>query len=263
MDHARSADGTRIGYERSGSGPVLVIVNGALSVGTGPSPLPFLLDPHFTLVRYDRRGRGSSGDAAAYAPTREVEDLSAVMDAVGRPGKGGPFVFGHSGGAILALEGAMAGLRMARVAVNEPPYILEGTRSRPPLDITGRLEALLAAGDREGALRVFLVEQVGLPQTAFEGIRGSPAWPGMLAIAHTCAYDSALAVHSELPADRLAALSMPVLVLTGGSSFPWIGRTAAAVADAIPRAELRVLEGQPHSPAPDVLAPELIRFFLA
>jgi pimeloyl-ACP methyl ester carboxylesterase len=260
MEHVTSADGTRIAVERGGSGPPLVIVNGALSVGTTSNMYGPLLEPRFTLVRYDRRGRGGSGDGPAYAPEHEIEDLAAVIDAVSVHGSA--FVFGHSSGAILALEAAMHGLPISRLAVNEPPYIVEGTRPRPPLEIADQISARIAAGDREGALRTFFVGQVGLPPAAVEQLEGSPDWPPMLAIAHTAAYDSALTVHSEVPADRLAMLRLPVLVLRGGASFPWIGETARHVADAVPGAELVTLPGQPHSPAPEVITPELVRFFL-
>ena len=175
---------------------------------------------------------------------------------------GSAFVFGHSSGAILALEAAMRGLPIPRLAVNEPPYIVEGTRPRPPLEITAEISVRLAAGDREGALRTFFADQVGLPPAAVEQLAGSPGWPSMLSIAHTAAYDSALTVHSEVPADRLAMLRLPVLVVRGGASFPWIGETARHVADAVPVAELVTLPDQPHSPAPEALAPELVRFFL-
>ena len=156
----------------------------------------------------------------------------------------------------------MRGLPIARLAVNEPPYIVEGTRPRPPLEIDAEISASIAAGDSEGALRTFFTGQVGLPPAAVELLAASPDWPPMLAIAHTAAYDSALTVHSEVPADRLAVLRLPVLVLRGGTSFPWIGETARRVADAVPGAELVTLPGQPHSPAPEALARELVRFFL-
>ena len=260
MEHVTSADGTTIAFERGGSGPALVVVNGALSVGTTSNPLGPFLEPHFALVRYDRRGRGASGDGPAYAPEREIEDLAAVLGAVSEPGAA--FVFGHSGGAILSLEAAMRGLPMRRLAVNEPPYIVEGTRPRPPLAIVNELRDRIAAGDREGVLLTFLIDQVGMPVPAVEQMRGSPVWPRMLAIAHTAAYDSALTVQSEIPVERLAGLSMPVLVLRGGASFPWIHETAKRVSEAVPDAELVTLPGQPHSPAPEVLAPELVRFFL-
>ena len=262
MEYVRSADGTAIALERSGSGPALVVVNGALSVGLAANPLGPLLDGQFTLVRYDRRGRGASGDAEAYAPEREIEDLQAVVAAVAGAGGGGPFVFGHSAGARLALDATLGGLPIAKLAVNEPPYIIEGTRPHPSPRIVTELQEMVAAGDLEGALTHFLLDQVMLPQVALDQVRATPVWQQWLGIAHTVAYDLELAIDNEMPVGRLARLDLPVLVTRGGASFPWIGESAAALARAPPNAEFVVLEGQPHSPAPEVLAPQLIRFFL-
>jgi pimeloyl-ACP methyl ester carboxylesterase len=124
-----------------------------------------------------------------------------------------------------------------------------------------QIAARIAAGDREAALRVFLGDQVGLPEAALMRMAAGPLWPRMLLLAHTAAYDSALAGDAELPAADLAAISTRALVLYGDASFPWIIETARAVARALPNAELVTLEGQPHSPASAVLAPALERFF--
>jgi pimeloyl-ACP methyl ester carboxylesterase len=253
-----SRDGTRIAYEASGAGPALVVVSGALSDRSAAAPLRPLLDAHFTLFAYDRRGRGDSGDTPPYAPAREVADLAAVIEAAGAPA----FVFGHSSGGILALRAALAGVPMRRLAVNEPPFILPGTRPVPPPELTARIAERLAAGEREEALRLFLLEQVALPLPAFEALKASPAWPRMLALAHTVRYDSELAGDSSLPVEALATLTVPTLVLNGTASFPWLAETTRALARALPQAQAVQLEGQPHSPAPNVLAPALYRFFL-
>jgi pimeloyl-ACP methyl ester carboxylesterase len=257
MQALRSRDGTRIAVEVSGTGPALVLVNGALSDRSAYAPLRPHLDPQFTLFAYDRRGRGDSGDTPPYSVAREIEDLAAVIEAAGAPA----FVFAHSSGAILALRAAMSGVPMRRLVVNEPPFIVPGTRPVPPREITARIAERIAANDREGALRTFLLEQVGLPPAALEQLNASPLWPRAIAMAHTAAYDSAIAVDSALPIVSLARLSLPALVLNGTASFPWIAETARALVQALPNAHAVHLEGQPHSPAPDVLAPVLRRFF--
>jgi pimeloyl-ACP methyl ester carboxylesterase len=259
VENVFSQDGTPIAFEKSGSGPALVVVNGALSDRSSAATLRPLLDPHFTLFAYDRRGRGESEDNPTYAPERELEDLAAVIEATGGPA----FVFGHSSGAILALRAALAGLSISGLAVNEPPYILHGTRPMPPADVTSRLQKLVAAGHREEALRIFFVEQVGLPAAAVESMSQSPTWLAMVALAHTTPYDSAIAAASELPRAALAGYATRTLVLRGGASFAWIAETARALAQALPNAELVTLEGQSHAPAANVLAPALIRFFLS
>jgi pimeloyl-ACP methyl ester carboxylesterase len=257
MHAAFSRDGTRIVVETGGSGPPLVVVNGAFSDrGSVTSFRPYL-EPHFTVIGYDRRGRGDSGDTPPYAPEREIEDLAAVIEAGAAPA----FVYGHSSGAILALRAAASGVAMRRLAVNEPPLILRDTRPLPAADVTARLEALLASGDREGAVRLFFLEQVGLPEAGLQQLSNSPVWPRLLALAHTAAYDSALAGTSAFPPSSFASLPVRTLVLHGTATFPWIIATARELAQTLPDAELAQLEGQPHSPAPDVLAPHLIRFF--
>jgi len=257
METLQSKDGTRIAYEVSGTGPALVVVCGALSERSAFARLRPLLDGHFTLWAYDRRGRGDSGDTPPYSPERELEDLAAVIEAAGAPA----FVFGHSSGAILALRAAISGVPMRRLAVNEPPFILPGTRPVPPREITSRIAERIASGDREGALGIFLLEQVGLPPPVFEQMKASPLWARMTAIAHTAAYDSELAGDSALPVADLAKLSLPTLVLNGTASFPWIAETARALTEALPNAQAVHLEGQPHSPAAEILAPALLRFF--
>jgi pimeloyl-ACP methyl ester carboxylesterase len=130
--------------------------------------------------------------------------------------------------------------------------------------VISRLQILVAAGDREGALRTFLGEQVGLPAPVLESMKGSPSWPAMLALAHTTPYDAALAAMTSLPsAQSLAGMKTRTLVLYGGASFPWMAATSRTLSQNLPNAELVLLEGQPHSPTPQALAPALLRFFLA
>ena len=254
-----SADGTRIAFEKSGAGPALVVVNGALSDRGSASAWRPLLDPHFTVFAYDRRGRGDSEDTPPYAREREIEDLAAVLGATGGPA----FVFAQSSGAVLALQAAMGGLRIRRLAVNEPPFILPGTR--PPLDPSapGRLRLLADAGDREGMLRVFLVDQVGIPASAVDAMKGRPTWEPMMAMATTTLYDMLVVGDSKLPRAALASLGTRTLVTYGGAGSPWLGETARAVAGALPNAEIAKLEGQGHQPGAEVLVPVLVRFFSA
>src|SRR5207247_11036502 len=85
MEKVTSKDGTQIAYDRQGTGPALILVDGALCYRSfGPmSGLAQLLAPHFTVYNYDRRGRGDSGDTRPYAVEREVEDIEALMTEAG------------------------------------------------------------------------------------------------------------------------------------------------------------------------------------
>jgi pimeloyl-ACP methyl ester carboxylesterase len=257
VDRIESADGTIIAVERSGSGPNLVIVNGALSDRRAAARLRPYLDDALTVIAYDRRGRGDSADQPGYAPEREMDDLAAVLEAAG--GRG--FVFGQSSGAILALEAAVGGLGIDRLVLNEPPFIVDDSRRRPSPDLPARLARLVDAGDREAALHLFLTNAAGMTDEVIAAMRSTEVWPTMIGLAATAAYDATLVGDSQLPtADRLAAFGTATLVTCGDATAPWIRRGTSALVERLPNARLELLPGQAHSPAPDVLAKALLGF---
>lgn len=238
-----SADGTPIAVERTGSGQPVILVGGAFNDRSTVAGLASVLAGDFTAVTYDRRGRGDSGDAASYAVEREIEDLAAVISYGGEPAG----VFGHSSGAILALEAASRSLAVSNVAVYEPTYVVDGTRPRPGDDLAERLRARLGQGDRDGAAALFLAEAVGMPAEVIEAMRTSQMWGWFTGLAHTLPYDVALCGPGMvLPAGRLAAIKVPVLAIAGGASPAWLPAAARAAADAIPGARYITLDGQDH-----------------
>jgi pimeloyl-ACP methyl ester carboxylesterase len=259
METTKSADGTVIAYDRAGQGPPLVIVLGALCDRKTFVP-PAGLTSRFTVCTYDRRGRGDSGDTPPYSPGLEVADLAAVVSAVASAGAG-PFVFGHSSGAALALRAAAQGVPMAALVAYEAPYIIPGTREVAE-DAAGRLAALLAAGRRADALRYWMTDVVRAPAQVIPAMENSPAWPALQALAHTLPYDLALTGEPGIPVDYLARITVPVLVLGGANSPDWFRRTVEATTGAIPGARLVMLEGQDHGAPPEVLAPVLTDFYL-
>jgi pimeloyl-ACP methyl ester carboxylesterase len=254
METVTSTDGVTIAYERSGSGPALVIVNGALSTRATGAPLAPLLDEEFTLYRYDRRGRGDSSDSGASTPDREIEDLAAVVAETGEA----PFVFGQSSGAALCLEAAASGVPMRGLVVNEPPYV---PGSGTAAETASELAALAADGRRDEAVERFM-QGSGIPDAIIEQTKASPAWPSLLALAGTLTYDVRLLNEGVVPVQRLGAIACPVLGTTGSLSAPWAAAAVRAVAEAVPVGEWRVLEGQSHNVAPEVLASVLRERFL-
>jgi pimeloyl-ACP methyl ester carboxylesterase len=256
----RSADGTMIAFERAGQGPALVLVTGALTDRTVTRSVAAELAPRFTVYAYDRRGRGSSGDTAPYSAEREVEDLAAVIAAAGGPA----LVFGHSSGAVLALEAAARGLAITKLAAYEPPYLTDASGRRPADDLAGRLAALVASGRRTETIRLFWAEGPGFDAKTIALMEASPMWPGLLALAHTVPYDVALCGPGmRMPADRMAAIRIPVLLLDGGLGADQASSPMKALADVIPDARRITLDGQGHGAAAEVLAPALAEFFLA
>ncbi|MEV0574574.1 alpha/beta hydrolase [Streptomyces sp. NPDC050392] len=256
MDKTLSRDGTLIAYRRRGEGPPLILVGGALGTAETEAPLARLLAPRFDVVTYDRRGRGASGDGSPYAVERETEDLAALAEVTG----GRPSVFGVGSGGALALEAQAAGLPLERLAVYEPPYTQGAAGLLFKAGCTARLHRLLSAGDRGGAVELFLTA-TGVTADMIARMRSAPLWRTLESVAHTLAYDDAVLGNGAVPADRFAAVTARTLVVCGGFS-PAATRTSThLLADALPRGRHRTLTGQAGELAPQAIAPVLAEFF--
>jgi pimeloyl-ACP methyl ester carboxylesterase len=262
VERTRSADGTAIAFDRSGQGPAIVLVSGALADRSAFASLAARLALRFTAITFDRRGRGDSGDTTPYAVDREVEDIAALLDVAG----GSAFLFGHSSGAVLALETArtLPG-RAPKLALYEPPFVVDDSRPGPPADFVTHLETLVAEGRRGDAVEYFMTTGPLIPRPVVDGAKASPEWPKLEALAHTIPYDGRVMdgfmTGDPAPLQAWASLRTPTLVLAGGASAPWIRRGAAALAAVLPNATSATLEGQGHGPDPSILAPILVRFF--
>ncbi|MGW1463694.1 alpha/beta fold hydrolase [Streptomyces sp. NPDC002308] len=257
MDRILSLDGTPIAYRRQGEGAPVVLVGGALSTAATDSPLAALLARRFTVVTYDRRGRGGSGAGPGpYAAAREIEDLAAVVGVVDGP----VAVFGMSSGGALALEAQAAGVPMEVLAVFEPPYTPGEEGLRYKARCTAELRERLAAGDRGGAVELFLARTGVEPETVAR-MRRAPLWEGLEELAHTLEFDDTLLGDGAPPLERFGAVTARTLVVSGGFSADPVRKTALALAEAIPGARHRTLSGQTRELAPQVLAPVLAAFF--
>lgn len=252
-----SKDGTVIAYERRGDGPPLVLVGGALATAADEAPLANLLAHRFSVIAYDRRGRGASGDTAPYAVRREVEDLAAVVEEAG----GHVCVHGTASGGVLALEAAASGVPVAQLSLYEPPFVTDPAGREAAAARREDVAALLARGRRGDALKLFLSEV--LPPGVLGGLHRSPLWAELEARAHTLAYDHAVLGDAGVPAERLREVAVRVTVVDGGASPSWRRDSVRAVARALPRGRHRTLTGQTHEVAPHVLAPALAGFFAA
>jgi pimeloyl-ACP methyl ester carboxylesterase len=254
-----SKDGTPIAFEQSGNGPVVILIDGAMCYRSfGPmGTLSKLLAPHFTVVVYDRRGRGESGDTLPYDVEREVEDIEALINEAG----GTAFLFGTSSGGSLALEAAAKiGKKIKKLAIYEAPYDSASAARQVYKEYRKQLADLLAAGRRGDAVVLFM-KSVGTPDQMIEGMRHSPAWPTFEHIAPTLAYDDAiLGEDRSVPTKRAATINTPTLVMNG-TAIPFMLDTAKALAKTIPHAQQRTLEGQSHDVNLQVLAPVLVEFF--
>jgi pimeloyl-ACP methyl ester carboxylesterase len=259
-----SRDGTRIAYSRVGTGEPLILVDGALNdrALNGPNPrLAKVLAGQFKVFTYDRRGRGESGDTPPHAVEREVEDLQAVIDAAG----GSAFVYGISSGGALALEAASRLSSIRRLAVYELPFVADASRKPIPDDFTARMSELVESDRRAEALRYFFTAGIALPRAMVAMMRLLPAWPRLKALAHTLPYDVQLIGDAgsgrPLPAARWSNVTVPTLVAAGSKSPAWMQTAMRSLADVLPNAEHRTLQGQTHIVKPKALAPVLTEFF--
>jgi len=256
-----SGDGTRIVFERLGEGPPVILVGGATCDRAITRPLAEELAKHFTVINYDRRGRGDSGDTQPYAVEREIGDIGALIAEAG----GTASVYGHSSGAVLALRAAAHGLPITRLVLHEPPYAPDSEEERQTSRKYGeRLKTILAEGRRGDAAALFMTT-VGMPQEMVEGMRKEPWWAGMEKVAPTLAYDSEIMGDSSrggtIPTGLLGTVPIPTLVLCGGASPAWMIDVGRQVADGLPDGRLNVLENQEHAVSPEVLVPVLAGFF--
>ena len=259
METVLSPDGTAIAYDRTGAGPPIVFVTGAIqhrAIGQTMQALADLLAPRFTSLIYDRRGRGDSGESAPYAVEREVEDLAAVVEAAG----GAAGLFGMSSGGALAIEAAARGVAATALALYEPPFTA-GAGHELPDDYVARLDELAATGRRGDAVEYFMTKAVGMPAEAVAPMRGHPFWAALESVAHTLAYDGRIMTDETLLAERAPTVAIRALVIDGGDSPPWMQAAADRAAAALPDAERRTLAGQTHQFEPAVLAPVLEEFF--
>jgi pimeloyl-ACP methyl ester carboxylesterase len=262
MSSVTSKDGTTIAFDKLGSGPAVILVDGALGYRAqwGSVPLAKLLADHFTVYTYDRRGRGESGDTSPYTPEREIEDLEALIDDAGSSA----FVYGSSGGAVLGLKAAaqLGASKIPRLAIYEPPYSTDDYRARAEFaQYVRQTNDLLAAGQRGDVVALFLEDM--MPPDMIDQMRQSPEWGMLEAVAPTLAYDNALLGDSTVPVETAQAVTVPTLVMEGETTMDFIREITRTLVQALPNAQHKVLKGQTHGAEPEAVAPALIEFFSA
>ena len=255
--HTTSMDGTRIAYWRGGSGPALLLVHGTTADHSRWARVLPNLERDFTVYAMDRRGRGGSGDALEYAIAREFEDVAAVVDAIGVP----VFLLGHSYGAICSLEGARLTGAVRKLILYEPPLPIEGVVYPP--GAPERIQALVDAGNPEGALETFMRDVVRMPEAELAAYRQLPAWKVRVTLAPTIARELTIERGYTFDPERFGGFRTETLLLVGGESAPVFRKATDALHEALPHSEVVVLPGQRHvamDTAPDLFLSEVRRF---
>jgi pimeloyl-ACP methyl ester carboxylesterase len=255
----KSADGTPIAFETTGKGPPLILVGGAFCDRFAPAsgtPLAALLAHRFTVLSYDRRGRGDSGDTPPHERSLEVEDLAALITAVG----GSAFVFGNSSGGLLALDAAVRGLPIPKLVLYEPPVILDPNQAKSFEGLAKQLHEAAAGNRRSEAVELFFTKVIQMPPPAVAQMRNAPMWAGLEELAHTLSYDLLFTARGPLRLAEVPAVRAETLVMNGGATPAWMREAIETLARAIPHARHQTLEGQTHAVDPTALARALEAF---
>jgi pimeloyl-ACP methyl ester carboxylesterase len=261
-----SKDGTTIAFEQSGAGPTIIVVDAALADHTGTAKLAKLLAEKFTVINYDRRGRGESSDTPPYEIEREVEDIEALIDAAG----GTAYLFGSSSGAVLALEAAnKLSDKVKGLFMYEPPFIIDDSRPPMPDNFAEQVGKLVTAGRPGDAVKLFFHKGMGIPAVFVTMMRLlMPGWSKMVAIAYTVPYDLAVLAGTQtgkpLPTARWASATIPTLVMVGSKSEAFFHTGARALTSLLQNAQYQSLEGRGHGAvlmAPKDIATAVSGFF--
>ncbi len=250
-----SRDGTRLVVERSGTGPPLVLVPGGVAQTAFAGIIP-LLAPQTTLYVVHRRGWGGSGDGPDYSMEREAEDVLAVLDWVGKP----TALLGASFGGRCVLEAVIRGPRHLNRLIVWEPTLFEPGRFGP---LYARIEALVAAGERDEAVAAFFREASRMPEDEIARRRRLPEWPGRMATIHLLARGGRAAEETPFPYERLQNVMAPTLLPIGGESSAHVKETARRLAAAMPHSRVVELPGQRHfamQTAPDLFSRVVLAF---
>jgi pimeloyl-ACP methyl ester carboxylesterase len=255
---AISKDGTAIAYEKMGEGPCIILVNGALAHRKlyGEKDLAMRLAKKFTVIFYDRRGRGESTDQKPYTVEREIEDIEALINESGSSA----YLYGSSGGGALALLAAekLGPEKIKKLAVYELPY---GSSDKQEYNNEKNKVNELVANGKPGDAVTFFMERRGTPPDKMEAMKKSPEWNDLVRVGHTLVYDFEVLGDGMIPFEVVKKIAIPTLIMDGEKSFDFMAATADSVGKIIPGAVRKTIKGQTHDLSPEAVAPLLLEFF--
>jgi pimeloyl-ACP methyl ester carboxylesterase len=253
-----SKDGTAIAYKKTGTGPAVILIDGAFCSSTfGPMPkLVPLLEKYFTVVTYDRRARGESGDTKPYDVQREIEDIGALIEVAG----GSANLFSISSGAILAIRAAASGLNISKLALFEPPFV-GNAKGRRPSNAAAELKMMISEKRRGDAVAYYLQKVMGVPAIVPWILRITHNWSKMKANADSLPYDAIICGDFNIPKQLVGSINIPAIVIDSSKSPKMLRDAVRAVKDVLPQGQQVTLKGKVHDVSPKILVPVLKIFF--
>ncbi|MGR2751960.1 alpha/beta fold hydrolase [Agromyces arachidis] len=259
-----SHDGAAIAYDREGSGPPVVLVGGAFQFRafdpTTKRMATLLAERGYTVINYDRRGRGESAHDADMDLHHTLADLRAIVSELERTHELGEGValFGNSSGGAIALAAAASGLPVTAIAAFEVP--LGPEQGSEGGEFLAGLRERIAGDDPDAVVEYFMK---GMPPEWLEQAKASPSWPLMVRIGPSLEADAeSLAWAESAPhAELFGAITAPTLVLVGEDGAPAeMAPAAEAIVRAIPNAERRTVPAVQHSWQPEDMAAAIADF---
>lgn len=257
MEFTTSADGTKIAFERRGSGESILLVHGTTGSTQSWALVAPILAKQFSVVAMDRRGHGESGAGLSYSIDLEAQDIVSVIDAVGEA----VHLVGHSGGARVALTAALHTNRLRSLVLYEPPIALHHCQA----DLADRAEGLIRDGNRDAAAETFLREAAAVPDEEIAIVRSLPAvWERMTASVHSGPRNHRAFMAQSVNLDAIRGITVPVLLLVGGEQdAPIYLDGLDKIEQALPRARRGEIPGQRHlapGRAPEAFAAVVMSF---
>ncbi len=254
----RSADGTRIGYTKIGSGPVpVVFVHGALNTGEQWMQVAQELSEQYTCYVIDRWGRGNSEHRTDYSLEFEIADILAVLEEAGPES----YVLGHSSGAIYAIEAAKRA-SVAGLILYEPPLhaFIEG----PFVDETfDRIYSAFEDGKYEESLHIFLSEEARVPDEAIAEVEATPFWDHMVEHTPHSVIEWKALMQEDMDLERYRDIAVPTLMLAGTVTEEHPSFATDALDALLPETQIAMLEGEGHTAnlsSPDMVSEEIDEF---
>lgn len=254
---ATSSDGTLIGYSIEGSGPPVILVAGAMQFrGFDPATAAMatlLAARGYTVINYDRRGRGESAQAPSFTLADTVEDLHALIQVAG----GSAALFGNSSGGAISLAAAAAGLPVSSMVLFEVPLGVElGADGEENL---AGLRERIAGSDPDATIEYFMKD---MPPQWLEGARHSPGWSVMTAMGPSLEADlESLAWTQSAPrAELWRTITAPTLALVGEQTLPLMPLAADSIAANLIHGTRGSIPAANHSWDPSVLAARVAAF---